>query len=59
MREVQAPGKARDVPVGLNATRGKGGHQALYFGAAFTVIRNPRDELKTGTFHALCVRLGI
>ena len=33
--------------------------QTLYFGSAFTIIRNPKDELKTGTFHAMCSQLGI
>ncbi len=31
----------------------------LYFGAVFTVVRNPKDELKTGTFRAMCAQLGI
>ena len=22
-------------------------------------VRNPKDELKTGTFHAMCTQLGI
>ena len=29
------------------------------FGSAFTIVRNPKDELKTGTFHAMCSQLGI
>jgi len=24
-----------------------------------TIIRNPKDELKTGTLHAMCKQLGI
>jgi mRNA interferase HicA len=56
---VKALGKARGVTVSLNAARGKGSHQTLYLGNAFTVVRNPKDELKTGTFHAMCVQLGI
>jgi mRNA interferase HicA len=43
----------------LNSARGKGSHQTLYFGSAFTIVRNPKDELKTGTFHAMCKQLGI
>ena len=42
----------------LDASRGKGGHQTLYFGSAFTIMRNPKDELKTGTFHNMCSQLG-
>lgn len=59
IRKLKALGKARRVAVVLDASRGKGSHQTLYFGAAFTVVRNPKDELKTGTFHAMCSQLGI
>ena len=59
IRKVKALGRARNVPVTLNASRGKGSHQTLYFGRAFTVVRNPKDEPKTGTFHAMCIQLGI
>jgi mRNA interferase HicA len=43
----------------LNAARGKGSHQTLYFGGAFTVVRNLKDELKAGTLHAMRSQLGI
>jgi len=59
IRKVKALGKRRDVEVRLDASRGKGSHQTLYFGSAFTIVRNPKDELKTGTFHAMCSQLGI
>ena len=59
IRKVKALGKARKMAVSLNASRGKGSHQTLYYGPAFTVVRNPKDELKTGTFHAMCDQLGI
>jgi mRNA interferase HicA len=28
-------------------------------GEHITVVRNPKDELKTGTLHAMCKQLGI
>ena len=59
IRKIKALGKARRVAVVLNASRGKGSHQTLYFGSALTIVRNPKDELKTGTFHAMCSQLGI
>lgn len=59
IRKVKVLGKARGVAVVLNASRGKGSHQTLYFGTAFTVVRNLKDELKTGTLHAMCTQLGI
>lgn len=59
IRKLKVLGKARRIAVSLNAARGKGSHQTLYFGGAFTIVRNPKDELKTGTFHAMCKQLGI
>ena len=32
--------------------RGKGSHVTLYFGDHLTIVRNPKDELKTGTYTA-------
>lgn len=59
IRKVRALGKQRGIAVVLNASRGKGSHQTLYFGSAFTVVRNPKDELKTGTLHGMCAQIGI
>ena len=59
IRKVKALGRARNVPVTLIASRGKGSHQTLYYGRTFTVVRNPKDELKTGTLHAMCIQLGV
>ena len=59
IRKVKALGKTRGVAVALNASRGKGSHQTLYFGKAFTLVRNPKDELKTGTLHGMCSQIGI
>ena len=52
-------GKARGVPVRVDRKRGKGSHRTLYFGDRKTIIRNPKDELKTGTYHAMLKQLGI
>ena len=59
IRKLKALAKARQVAVRLDSSRGKGSHQTLYFGSAFAIIRNSKDELKTGTFHAMCAQLGI
>lgn len=59
IKKVKVLGKARKVSVTLRSSRGKGSHQTLYYGAVFTIVRNPKDELKTGTFHAMCKQLGI
>lgn len=59
IRKVKAYGKKRGVAVKLNMSRGKGSHQTLYFGNAFTIVRNLKDELKTGTLHGMCSQLCI
>jgi mRNA interferase HicA len=58
-RRLKALGKARGIPVLRDASRGKGSHETVYFGPKFSVLRNPKDELKTGTLHAMCSQLGI
>ncbi|HEV8713703.1 MAG TPA: type II toxin-antitoxin system HicA family toxin [Candidatus Binatia bacterium] len=41
------------------ARRGKGSHGTLFYGTRFTIVRNPKDELKTGTLHAMLDQLGL
>ncbi|MDD5059050.1 MAG: type II toxin-antitoxin system HicA family toxin [Sideroxydans sp.] len=38
---------------------GKGSHGALYLNGQKTIVRNLKDELKTGTYHAMLKQLGI
>jgi mRNA interferase HicA len=38
---------------------GKGSHGVLILGTQRTVVRNPKDELKTGTLKAMLKQLGI
>jgi mRNA interferase HicA len=47
------------LAVRVDEKRGKGSHVTLYFGTVFTIVRNPKDELKTGTYHAMLNQLGI
>jgi mRNA interferase HicA len=56
---VEALGKRRGVPVVVEATRGKGSHQTLYYGDRKTIVRNPKDELKIGMYYAMLNQLGI
>ncbi len=37
----------------------QGSHSTLFYGKKFTIIRNTKDELKTGTFNAMLKQLGI
>ena len=49
----------RGIEARVDRKRGKGSHVTLYYGTRRTVVRNPRDELKTGTFHAMLKQLGL
>lgn len=59
IRKVKAFGKRKGVVVRVDEKRGKGSHITLYFGSSFTIVRNPKDELKTGTYHAMMNQLGV
>jgi len=45
--------KMRGVAFEWCPNMGKGSHGMLFFGDKLTVVRNPKDELKTGTLHAM------
>jgi mRNA interferase HicA len=59
IRKAQALAKARGLGSRVDEKRGKGSHVTLYLGSRMTIVRNPKDELKTGTLHAMCKQLGI
>jgi mRNA interferase HicA len=59
VKKVETLGKEKGIAVRVDKKRGKGSHQTLYFGERKTIIRNPKDELKTGTYHAMLKQLGI
>ena len=51
--------KRRGISAEYRAERGKGSHGTLYFGQRRTIVRNLKDELKIGTFHAMLKQLGL
>jgi mRNA interferase HicA len=59
IKKVQSLAKTRGLACRVDEKRGKGSHVTLYFGDRLTVVRNPKDELKTGTLHAMCKQLGV
>ncbi|MBS0437826.1 MAG: type II toxin-antitoxin system HicA family toxin [Proteobacteria bacterium] len=59
IRKMERLAKQRGVACRVDAERGKGSHVTLYYGERFTIVRNPKDELKTGTLHAMLAQLGI
>ena len=59
VRRVRRAGRKSGVRVLFAAERGKGSHGTLYFGSRLTVVRDLKDELKTGTLHAMLKQLGL
>jgi len=59
IRKVKKLGRKNGATVQFVARRGKGSHGTLFYGSRFTIVRNPKDELKTGTLHAILAQLGL
>lgn len=59
IRKLKKLGKKRGIEVYVDKKRGKGSHVTLYFGDKVTIVRNPSDELKTGTLKAMLKQLGV
>jgi mRNA interferase HicA len=59
IRKIQKYAKAAGLACEWRADRGKGSHGVLIVGTRRTVVRNPKDELKTGTYHAMLKQLGL
>ncbi|MBA2653945.1 MAG: type II toxin-antitoxin system HicA family toxin [Gammaproteobacteria bacterium] len=59
LKKIKKLGKEKGIKVELVQRRGKGSHSTLLYGERFTIIRNLKDELKTGTYNAMLQQLGI
>ena len=59
VRKLKKLAKKKAIKVELMQHRGKRSHSTLIYGIHFTIIRNLKDELKTGTYHAMLKQLGI
>jgi mRNA interferase HicA len=59
IRRVRKHAKRNGLSFAWRAARGKGSHGLLTLGDLRTVVRNPKDELKTGTYHAMLKQLGL
>jgi mRNA interferase HicA len=59
IKKVKKLARERGITAYVNKKRGKGSHVTLYFGEKFTIVRNPKDELKTGTLKAMLNQLGL
>jgi mRNA interferase HicA len=59
LRKLRHYARVHGVPCRFVPERGKGSHGTIYLGDRRTVIRNLKDELKSGTLYAMLKQLGI
>jgi len=59
IKRVRAIAKNKGVASHVDKKRGKGSHVLLYYDNNKTTVRNPKDELKKGTLHAMIKQLGL
>ncbi len=59
IRKLKVLSCKQKVELRIEQRRGKGSHSTLFYGSRFTIIRNLKDELKTGTFKAMLKQLDI
>lgn len=59
IRMIQKHAKRHGIAFEWRPDRGKGSHGLLILGNRRTVVRNPKDELKTGTYHGMLKQLGL
>ena len=59
IRRVQKYARKHNISCVWYPELGKGSHGVLVLGKRRTVVRNPKDELKTGTLHGMLKQLGL
>lgn len=59
LRRIQQLAHERGLSCEWHPDKGKGSHGVLLYDGRRTVLRNLKDELKTGTFHAMLKQLGL
>lgn len=59
IRRVQKFAKRNGLKFEWRPDRGKGSHGLPLLCELRTTVRNPKDELKTGTCHAMLKQLGL
>lgn len=59
LKRIRKLAKERGLSYAWHPDMGKGSHGVLKLGDRRTVVRNLKDELKTGTLHAMLKQLGL
>lgn len=58
-RKIRKLGQRNGVPVELIGRHGKGSHGRLYYGNAFTTLKDRRKEIGPGLLRKMCRDLGV
>lgn len=59
LRKLQALARRSGTPLHFVPAKGKGSHGTVYFGGAFTVLKDRKKELGPGLLRAMCRDLAI
>jgi mRNA interferase HicA len=52
-------GRRNGIAVSFDPAHGDGSHGRVYFGSAFTTLKDRKEELGIGLLHDMCIELGI
>jgi mRNA interferase HicA len=59
LRKLQALARRKQMPCSFAPAKGKGSHGRVYFGTAFTTVKDRKKEIGAGLLSAMCKDLGI
>jgi predicted RNA binding protein YcfA (HicA-like mRNA interferase family) len=59
LRRLKKLGKVREVTVHYDPNPGKGSHGRVRYGAASTILKDPKKEIGKGLLAEMCKQLGV
>lgn len=59
LKRLRRLGRIRGVPVRHDGRPGKGSHGRVYYGEAFTTIKDPKKEIGAGLLAKMLADLGL
>ncbi len=59
LRRLKALATRRSVELRYAAAAGKGSHGTVYYGSAFTQLKDLKKEIGKGLLHKMCRDLGV
>jgi len=59
IKRIKRLGRQNGIAVRLDAEHGKGSHGRLYYGSAFTTVKDRKKEIGRSLLAAMCRQLGV